>query len=201
MANLSDIIPGLREAQAQEREWHDYAFLPLGLPIAGLDTAHLTLERAHLLMQAQSPFLSPGKPITAPAMVTFLWVVSAKWDPRAPKKVRDAFYDLAAMLPLEKTLNGIREYLRLELADMDVDDSPSGQQQSLPPWSWVVGIIDQLATEYGWSPHVILSQVPLGMVFQLSRRIAVRKGDTMPDGPLAAKAKRDWLAGMNAQRN
>jgi hypothetical protein len=193
-------IPGLAEAQAQEREWHDYAFLPLGLPIAGIDTAHLTLERAHLLMQSRSPFLSSGAPITAPSMVTFLWIVSTEWDHRATKAQRDTFYFAAAKLPLADALKGIREYMRLELADLDVTDD-AGAFQTMPPWSWVVSLIDQLGAEYGWSPHVIMRQIPIGMIFQLCRRIAVRHGEPMPDGPLATKAKREFLESVNSRRN
>ena len=180
-------IPGYTAAVLRERELRDLAFLNLPLPLCGIVVRQFTARHLILLGAMENAFVTRRGVPTITDVFQFLWVVSPEYgvDPDQ----RGAFWKrLATKLNGTQPLPAIMKYL-----DDAFYDAPLGTPTPQKLFtSSVAGIVDTLASEYGWTDDLIL-EMPLARVFQYLRRIRQR---TNPQAPMFNRSEKlisDWM--------
>ena len=147
--------------------------------IGDFPAALLTMERWILLHEADA--LLTGKPPSVETVLRFLWIVSPNFPPK-PRRARWFFWR-HRKIDLPIVLGEIFKYLERQLGGMSGGGESKGGSKE-----WISGIIDLVASEYGWKLSDILT-MPLQSVFLLMRRIRCRVGGD----PVAFNAEGDRL--------
>lgn len=160
-------VPGLTEAISKESFLRDVSFLPVTESICGVPVQPLTYFHMTLLRVARSPFLS-GRKVTAGDLAVFLWVVSPEYNPSSRWR-QWRFARGIRNINARQAVDEIQEYLEEAFAD-----SPgSSGGRSISYYSSMVGLVDILASQYGWSERDIL-HLPLKRGYQYLKAITKR---------------------------
>jgi hypothetical protein len=176
-------------AVKREQEIRDIAFLPIPESICGFDVVALTPERYLLLDISGSAFLHGCDPMPED-IAQFLWIVSPKFS--TDLKERDAFIVSTRGVNYSQAVSEIRNYI-----DDARQDSPASSTRTGPPFaSLLSGIVDAIASEYGWSEQAILA-LPLKRLFQYIRRIQMRRDGRTSFISASDKITNDWLCENN----
>lgn len=167
MSLLTD-IPGYAEAVNAEQANRELAFLPTPPPICGVPVRHLNARHHILLAGCGNRFVcGGGRPSEADALF-LLWVISPEYSMDRSK--RDAW--MAGRLKewdFYQVASEIFKYLERVWQDWPRADGVQRKGYTAS----VAGLVDVLASEYGWSDEAIL-ELPLARVFQYVRRIIMR---------------------------
>lgn len=186
-------IPGYAEAVNTEQVNRDLAFLRDPLPICNIAVGHMTARRFLILSGCKNRFIVGGQ-LRPEDVAMFLWFVSPRYSTTPGE--REAFIS-EYIRPLV-FVDACREIIAyLGRAFQDSNPSAGGGKEFT---SAVAGIVDLLASEYGWNDEAILD-MPLARVFQYIRRIQMRRN---PEAPMINRSEKyiaEWLVQQSAQRN
>ena len=165
-----DQIPGFREAmaaaQAQEDAQRDIAFLELCADLCGEPVRPLTLRMLLWLFTAGSPFVSGGS-VGPEHVAQFLWIASPSFAP-FDTAARAAFVArVAETVPFEPAVEAIDQLIDAALMDRP---ARSGRPATASITSFAAGLVDEFASEYGWTRGEILD-CPVAILYQQLRRI------------------------------
>ena len=126
----------------------------------------LTIER-HLILQEAGVY--DGQDVFPISHVLiFLWVLNPKFEPVAAKG--KAFFKAHKKLDEQAYALAIQDFLAHMFNLMPGKSSKGGKTKSQ---EWVAGLVDTIASEYGWTEKDIL-RIPLPRLFQYVSRISLR---------------------------
>lgn len=184
-------IPGYAAAANEEAVNRELAFLPVPVPICGIPIRHYNARHHMLLCGCGNRFVVGGK-MRPEDVAMFLWFLSPEYSTDA--KARAAFVK-KRVNPLEygEAVAAICRYVDSVFQDALSGTTGGGGKQF---FASIAGIVDLLASEYGWADEAIL-EMPLARIFQYTRRITQRHN---PKAMLFNRSERhvsEWLrAGM-----
>lgn len=185
-------------AQAREKDFSKRAEAWVQLPheIAGTIMPPMSLRKLIFLEQIESPLLL-GEEANYEDVVTFIWVCSDKFSPEEAKA--KAF---------RKTIRKLPKNLEEEIANY-LEDNLSFIRQTSDGGDtsehFASGVIDLMASQYGWSADTILD-LPLPQLFQLldsiTRRLTTQNGGTpITWNPAVDKLKDEYMRQANGRNN
>lgn len=186
--NLTDAIPGYREAIEREQAVREFAFIDAPRDICGVDVLPLTPRNLLLLYRARSPFVCGG-PVDAADIALALWTLSAD---RAAGGRRWRFIRRCRKLPYEATASALTEFI----AD-SLQDTPGGASSGGPEYvSWVAAIVHVVASAYGWAEAAILD-CPLPRLLQYVNQITHDANPARPRFNPSDQLVSRWLKEQN----
>jgi hypothetical protein len=165
-------IPGLREAVEQEQSIRLGGFFGVPVTLCGEEVNPLTPRHVIELEHCGSPFIVGGD-IRPEDIAQLVWCVSVERAGTAPDLAEPAKFGLAARLgslPYDECVGDCRAFY--EDAMMD---APSIKASGVPHVSWAAGLVDLIASQYGWDEGRILN-TPLLRLWQY-RRAIIRRMD------------------------
>lgn len=179
-----------REAVEAESTARNFAFLDVAEGVNGVAVRPMTLNDVMVLDGIRSPFMVGGRTPTPHDLVVFLWLQSPNYTPgkfalwRFSRRCRELNYS--------DTCKAVVEYL-----DAAFMDSPGGRRGGESYYSFAAGIVDALASQYGWPEKEILN-LPLKRIWQYLNCVKARLSPKpVLFNPLSGKVRRDWLVSMN----
>lgn len=191
--NWNREIPGWREAVERENAVRDESFLGLTETLCGIEVLPLSAYHFLILEAVHSPFVCGGVPNEVD-IARFLWIVSPQFRPtttRADRKLRDKFIRRLSNLDWEQSVKAITTYT--EDAFQDSPGSRGGSQASY--WSWIAGLVDFIASAYGWTERDIID-IPLKRAFQYVRLIKSRESEAIHFNR-SDTVRGEWLRKVN----
>lgn len=186
-------IPGYLEACQEQDLRRDAVFLDLPETLCGFPVVPMTARHLAILTHCRNGFVCGGE-IAPEHIAQVLWCLSPDYSPTDPKR-RDKIVTSVAALRYGKAVAEIRAHV-----DAVFMDSPAGEsgKPSESYNSWIAGLVDLLAKEYGWTQREIVN-LPLACVFQYVRLIRARTGTPEPQFNRLSDAARDaYLTQLNA---
>lgn len=188
-------VPGYAEAAQRQEALRDSVFLGLPLTICGLPCDQLNARHLAILTHCRNGFVCGGE-ITGVAVGQFLWCLSPDYSP-INTKGRAARLKQVSGLNFAKAKKEIEEYTDGVFMDSHAGGSPRSESYN----SWLAGLVDALASEYGWKQQEILD-LPLAAVFQYVRLIRKRNGDNEPQfNKLTDEVKTKVFTELNPTKN
>jgi len=193
----NELIPGFREAVEKENRERDVPWLGLTEFIAGVEVLPFTPRHYLILTAIGSPFLLGGAP-TAVEVIQFLWIVSPGFIPgrsMCARWHRWKFVRRNRKLDWASAVKAIDDYL-----DGAFENAIGGSVSAKSYFSSLAGIVDCMASEYGWTEDEIL-KTPFKKLFQLNRSRRMR---TDPDVTLvnpSDRLKSEYLLKLRKDRN
>ena len=179
-----------RAAVEQESAARDFAFLDVQEEVCGIAVRPMTLRDFIRLDGIQSPFMRGGVPAVED-VVLFLWLQSPAFRPSAFALWR--FSRRCRRLNYFDAVTAINTFIESALMDAPGGGGKSGESF----YSMAAGLIDWLASNYGWSEAAILD-CPLKRLFQYMNASINRKNPkAILFNPLSGKVRRDWLQSIN----
>jgi hypothetical protein len=164
-------VAGYREAVEAETRGRDIPWLGLTETVNGIEVLQFTPQHFITLSLISSPFISGGH-TTPEEVARFLWVVSPGFTQGNSVRTRAKrwrFVSRCRKLKLLETSKAITRYID----DAFSDSSSDTTKQSKSYFSCIAGIVDSIASEYGWSERAIL-EMPFKKLFQLFKAINMR---------------------------
>lgn len=191
----------MREAELRAEAFLGPAFSGLCSQIGNVNCLPLTGQMALMLDVADSPWIKGGSADPS-AAAQLLWIVSDRYN--LSTRRRDRFtrglcrrWDMVNGEPRSfryfEDVESIGRYI-----DESFFDSPSGSPGGVSFASWIAVIVDELASEYGWTVDYCMS-LPLRQVYQLMKQIKIRhtgKTDAVCNR-LSDGVKAAWLREMS----
>jgi hypothetical protein len=175
MANgLSDLLPGLREAEDSYRQASAEAFAGIEPKIAGMvDIAPFTPAMFIDLDGAQNAFFSPpGTPITPADVCAFLWRCSpyyTRTDPGADD-IRRFFQANLYVVPYNQAVDDINAYVKRAWLGMPLWKTKVQPEGEKALAQWPARLVHMFAKEYGWLEAYTLN-LPFRRLWQYANRI------------------------------
>lgn len=190
--NLTDQIPGLKEAIAQERFDRSAPFLGLPERVCGVDCRPLTLLDVLRLDCIGSPFLSGGE-VDGMDVAAFLKLQAAQSNPLLRK------WEIARQsrrISFEAAVNQITEFLSESFADAP----PNSNAVDGPRyWTFAHDYIHLFASAYGWTTDHILSQPVKVLLPQLNVLRYMNDHKAPLFNPRSDKVRGQWLVARNTR--
>lgn len=204
MGDFRANIPGWLDAVKSEAQAHEMAFAAPYDVVAGYPVRHLSLVDLCRLAQLESPF------------------VSDEWPSFASFRLRPALREAAAELiayqhieyrPSRRWLNRRRVralrsmdavelyselggYFERTFTDQQPTNDRKGRASPISHWSGIVGYVDLLGSEYGWTADTVM-HMPYRQIIQIVRKIAKRKD---PKAPISSRAEQVQARYLRAKR-
>ncbi len=200
MANgLSDLIPGLREAEDAYRQENAEAFAGIEPAICGMvEIAPLTPKMFIDLDGAENAFFSrSGTDISAGDICAFLWRCSPHYSFGKPDSVtlRRLFNASLVVLPAQRAVTEIEEYIRRSWSGMPLWKSSGRPEQGLAQWP--SRLVHMFGKEYGWLEDYTLN-LPFRRLWQYANRILESNDPDFRElCAKAMKARSQFLIKMN----
>lgn len=205
---MSLVIPGYGAAVRRENEIRDRAFLPLTEIVCGLECLPFTPRHFLILDQANSPFIKRTVELpTYDDILAFFWVISPQfrigrstWNLTRRFFRQRKIHKVISKRDAAQSLREINEYLN----DAWQDQPPSVGSPRVPTVSYLVGYVDFIASEYGWTADIILAlpfKQLFGYIKRINERQAAEKGARVPRFNPSDRWKGDFLRKLNEQRN
>lgn len=135
---------------ARERFGRSAAFLDLPENLCGLPVMPLSIRHVVTLDLIESPFVCGGRIPSADDIVNFLWLLNPRFEKSALAK-RWFYLWRCRKLDYKTSVEAICAFVRDAFQDSIADGKSSVQY-----YSTAAGIIDILASEYGWTEAAIL---------------------------------------------
>jgi hypothetical protein len=180
------VIPGYAEAVARERFLRAASFVADREYICGVPVLPLSAWHVMALDTIGSPFVTQQAGVTADDVLNFLWIVSPKY--RASALDRRWFWlTRVRKLDAPKAVQAIADYVREAYGD-----SPGGSGCGPSYYSAAAGLVDALASAYGWSEAELL-RLPLKRAFQYAKAISTRLNPSAVMWNPSDRIKGDWL--------
>lgn len=193
LINYSE-IPGYLEAVNREQTVRELAFLPVPLPICGVPIRHMNMRHYMLLQGCGNRFVCGGRP--GPADVLgFLWFLSPEYSTQAGAREKFAKdYAKAWRSRFSELCGGIVEYLDGVFQDSPASDGTKSKSFTAA----AAGMVDTLASQYGWRDEDIL-EMPIARIFQYYKRIEARLNPKKPQFNRSDAVISKWLRDRVAQ--
>ena len=196
----AEYAPRIAEAKTTDGSKRHRQFLDLHEETIGSFRAvPLTIERWILLNEAKA--LVTGDMPTQSALLRFLWIVSPDFSPNRWKG--KWFMWRHKRIRFEEVLGHCYEYLEEQfkyLGNKSSSEKSSGGIKTSASPEWVSGVIDLLASEYGWTPREII-KLPLGIILLFTIRIKARNDGKAPIFPSESDAlKQQFMNEANRMR-
>ena len=189
-------VPGYREAVEAETRGRDIPWLGLTETVNGIEVLQFTPQHFLTLSLIGSPFLSGG--YTSPEEIArFLWVVSPGFTAGNSVLTRAKRWRFVAgcrKLKLIETSNAISAYIDSAFADSSSDTS----KQNKSYFSCIAGIVDSMASEYGWPENAILN-MPFKKLFQMFKAINLRYDPKAKPANASQRLISDYLSKRNVE--
>ncbi|MGC3961329.1 MAG: hypothetical protein QM813_26400 [Verrucomicrobiota bacterium] len=190
MSDLADIIPGLGKAIERERFVRDQSFLEFAPVVCGIEIKPLTLRRFLLLSSIGSPFVEGGA-ADGYDIASFFIVMTGK----SRGLSRWLLLRKIGKLNCEDALKEIKAFL--EESFMDSPASSGGEVVSY--YSLAAGLIDFLASEYGWTENEVMDSKFVS-IFQYLKAAKKRLNPSAILFNPSDRVKGRWLEDVNAGR-
>lgn len=175
----AEYAPRIAEAEAEDGSKRHRHFLDLHEETIGpFRAVPLTIERWIILNETGA--LVAGDTPTQGDLLRFLWIVSPDFSPNRWKG--KWFMWRNRRIRFDETLRHCHNYLEDQfeyLGNKSSSEKSAGGSKSSGSSEWVSGIIDLLASEYGWTPREIL-KLPLSTVLLYTVRIKARHDGKRP---------------------
>lgn len=187
MNDLTDQIPGLKQAIERETASRNQSFLGLQETLCGVSVNPMTLRTLLLLNESGNVFVVGGLP--TPADVgAFIVANSGKKGFGRWKLLRRI-----GKIQYEKAIEQIKAFM-----DETFQDAPasSGGKPTTSYFSSAAAIVDVMACEYGWAERDILD-APLKRLFQYIKAISKRNNPQAILFNPSDKIKGRYLAEIN----
>lgn len=183
-------IPGLKEAIEAERFERATAFVLELESICGVPVLPMNIWHVMALDVIGSPFMSRQDSFSHDDVTNFLWLLNPRYEPNALAK-RWFYLTRCRKLPVEKVVIGIAKFI----TDAFAETGKSGES-SRSYFSSAAGLVDILASEYGWGEREIL-RLPLKRAFQYQKAILRRLNPKVPlFNPSDGKIQ-EWINARN----
>ncbi len=184
---LEDLIPGLKQAVEREQKIREQSFLEYPETVCGVEVQPLTLRRMLLLMSIESPFICGGA--VGPYDVGAFFVVLT--DAKVFNKWR--LLRRLGLMDSKAVVSGITEFM-----DETFQDKPSTSRgEAVSYYSFAAGLVDCLASEYGWTTSETLD-CPLKQLFQYLKAMAKRNNPKAIQFNPSDRVRGNWLKEQNA---
>lgn len=185
------VIPGYAEAVARERFLRAASFVVDREFIHGVRVLPLSIWHVMALDTIGSPFVTKADGVTAEDVLNFLWIVSPKYNSNRLDR-RWFWLTQVRRLDAAETIKAIVDYVSEAYGD-----APGGGSSGPSYYSNAAGLVDALASAYGWSEAEIL-RLPLKRAFQYSKAISDRLNPNAVMWNPSDRIKGEWL---NANAN
>lgn len=186
-------VPGYLEAIERENAIRNAAYLDLPECISDIEVNPLTARLWVALEGIGSPFAVGGIP-TPEEVARFLWCVSTDYVAGC-KEARESFKWRIRNVSFALTRFSIQKYIR----DAFQDAPPGSEDRRVPYAGSTSGLVDLLASEYGWDEQSILD-LPLKRAFQYARRIQRRHDPKCILFNPSDQVTADWLKTLNEKK-
>lgn len=186
-----EYAPRIAEAQKKDTQAKEQIFLPwFEERIADQPAVQLTPQR-YLLLTVSSALIGEKDP-TFDSVLRFLWIVSPKFS---ESKTRARFFQWhKRKLDPEKTTEACAKYLERAFT---FQPSSKANAATSGGGDWVSGLVDTIASEYGW-PLPQIMKTPLPILFLLCARIKARfSGKAINFSSEADRLKSEYLQKVN----
>lgn len=180
------VIPGYAEAVARERFLRAAAFVADREYLCGLPVLPLSIWHVMALDTIGSPFVTRAEGVTADDVLNFLWIVSPRYTANRLER-RWFWLTKVRKLKAEAAIKAIADYVSEAYGD-----APGGSRGGPSYYSNAAGLVDALASAYGWSERDIL-KLPLKRAFQYAKAIADRISPNAVLWNPSDRIKGDWL--------
>lgn len=169
---MADIFqaPEYREAIAREETLRNAAFLDSPETLCGFRVAPFNLLHLAALQIAGNPFICGGD-LQPWHVAQFLWVVREP-VPGRPGWRQRRFIRKCRRLRFVESVGQIAEWVDLAFEDT-IGRGCGAEAHEARPYVAAAGIVDRIASEYGWSEQDIL-KTPLKRLLAYQRAIAIR---------------------------
>lgn len=171
-----DQVPGLAQAIEEERTNRDLALMDT-LPVCGMPCRQVSIKTLVLLRQFGNAFIIGGAIPGPEHVAVFLWMHSP--DYCLNEKARLRFVE-GKVWPLMKS--GRFAWCVMEIMahlKRSFQDSPGGSGGGKEYVNPGAGIVDFLASEYGWTDDHILN-LPIARVFLYQKAARIRRRPDLP---------------------
>lgn len=168
-------VPEYVAALARETCQRDAAFFLERETLCGFEVLPFTPRHFITLASVGCPFVNGGFPTQAD-LARFLWVVCPDFRPITPeatmrdRRIRQRWIRRARPLNLLAGCAAIELYLNDALADSPGNSAPEGSPSD---YSLAAGLVDLIATSYGWTEERVLN-TPFKKLWQYFRAIRRR---------------------------
>jgi hypothetical protein len=192
--SLYELLPRYKEAVDYENQLRTLSFLPVHDYIGNIPVVQFSPVKYILLESAHNPFVCGGT-IEPSDIVQFIWALSPDYG---QLNKREAVIKLCSDLPYNETIEKIRKYLDESFID-SMEGNPIGIE-TITYYSWIAGLIDIFAAEYGWTSDHVLN-MPFKQLYQYVKVIKERKaGDkVILWNPYSDKVKDEEMNKLNHQ--
>jgi hypothetical protein len=171
-----DAIPGYREAIEQERADRDLAMMDR-VPICGLQCRQISLRIWMLLNLCGNVFIAGGGTATKEEVAVILWMLSDAYCLNEKARQKWVKRNVRPLFQAGKFLwcvGEINQHLRRAFRD-----APGGGKGSKQYVNAAAGVVDYLASEYGWSAREIM-EMPIASLFLYQRAARMRHNPRAP---------------------
>lgn len=195
---LSDLIPGLREAEDQYRSDNAEAFLGIENDIAGAVPILPFTPKMYIdLVAAGNAFFAPkGTPITAADVAVFLWRCHPNYC-----------FGTEQANTLRRFFNGSLYLLDYSRAVDDINTYNAAAWAGMPMWKsrgvdvgvaqWPSRLVHLFAKEYGWTEEYILN-LPFRRLWQYANRVLEENDPKFKEtSPNSLRLRDEWLNEAN----
>jgi hypothetical protein len=184
---LEDLIPGLKAAVEREQKVREQSFLEYPETVCGVEVQPLTLRRMLLLLSIESPFICGG-PVEPYDVGAFFVVLT---DAKGFNKWR--LLRRIGLMDSRQVVAGITEFMD----ETFQDKPPTSGGEAVSYYSFAAGLVDCLASEYGWAASETLD-CPLKQLFQYLKAMAKRNNPKAIQFNPSDRVRGDYLKEFNA---
>lgn len=202
MANgLSDLIPGLREAEDTYRQENAEAFAGVEPAICGMvEILPLTPKMFIDLDGADNAFFSrTGKEMGVGDLCMFLWRCSPHYSFGRPESaaMRTFFTGTLVVLPAQQAVDEVFNYIRRSWAGQPQWKTTGSSER--PIAQWPSRLVHMFGKEYGWLEEYTLN-LPFRRLWQYANRVLESNDPDFRElCGKAMKARADWLTRANEE--
>ena len=176
--SLTDEIPGLAAEMEREQTVRAASLLDT-IILCGLPCRQLSIRTHTLLKASGSPFIT-GEGVPSPQDVAvFLWMHSLDYEPgNEAKRVRWVKRHVRPLITGGKYAWCVSE-ICTHLGNTFMDSPGSGRQDGKVYFLGSAALVDQVASEYGWTDEFIMG-LPIARLFQYQRAMRKRYDPRAP---------------------
>ncbi|MBS0328218.1 MAG: hypothetical protein JSR30_00065 [Proteobacteria bacterium] len=197
---LSDLIPGLREAEDSYRQANAEAFAGVEPDICGMvRILPLTPQMFIELDGAGNAFFAKAGTAISPADVAiFLWRVSPFFT-REDVALRRLHTANSGILPYDRAVDEITAYIRRSWAGMPLWKRKAGGEGGMGQWP--ARLVHMFASEYGWTEEYILN-LPFRRLWQYANRVLEEHDPKFREQSAEVmRLRQEWLIRANSGSN
>jgi hypothetical protein len=149
----------------------DLAWQPIRPVVAGYQCSHLTLRGWFALIAAKSRIIYDNSNYRLSDIAALIALISGTSD--SPESICESVYKADQAGQTGEMIEAVDLVITHAFAQAPRSGNSAGTAQQIPCTSTAAAVIDQLASQYGWTPDVIFG-LPVAQLWQLQREILMR---------------------------